>query len=233
MDTENTNSIPPSRGGPLALLLTWFSPAFPTGGFAYSQGLESAVRDGLVHDQESLTMWLSDLISIGPAWNDSVLMAEAWRQAGIGANRETLSDLADMAEAFAGSAPRHTESLGQGTAFLKAARAWPHEILDRLPDACPLPIAAGAAAGCHGVALADTVVAFLNALTTQNIQAALRLFPLGQERGVAVHAGLHPLINQAADAVSRSGLDDLGSATFRVEIAAARHETLGSRIFRS
>ena len=45
----------------LLRLLTWLSPAFPTGGFAYSQGLEWAVEAGDVTDRDSLREWLRDV----------------------------------------------------------------------------------------------------------------------------------------------------------------------------
>ena len=35
-------------------LQAWFSPAFPTGAFSYSHGMESAIHDGLITDAESL-----------------------------------------------------------------------------------------------------------------------------------------------------------------------------------
>jgi len=38
----------------LLRLLTWLSPAFPTGGFAYSHGLEWAVEAGHVRNEAQL-----------------------------------------------------------------------------------------------------------------------------------------------------------------------------------
>ncbi|HEY8290134.1 MAG TPA: urease accessory protein UreF, partial [Acetobacteraceae bacterium] len=38
-------------------LLAWLSPAFPTGAFAYSHGLEWAVEAGDVTDGETLHEW--------------------------------------------------------------------------------------------------------------------------------------------------------------------------------
>ena len=107
----------------LLRLMTWLSPAFPVGGFSYSHGLERAVEDGLVTDRESLADWLGALVEFGSGWNDAVLFAEAWRRASDGAD---FGDLAELAEALAGSLERHRETTLQGAAFLAAAAGWPH-----------------------------------------------------------------------------------------------------------
>ena len=38
-------------------LIQWLSPGFPTGGFAYSHGLEQAMADGL-RDPEAVAQWM-------------------------------------------------------------------------------------------------------------------------------------------------------------------------------
>jgi urease accessory protein len=42
----------PAGARPLLALLQLASPGLPVGGFAYSQGLEKAIEDGVVHDAE-------------------------------------------------------------------------------------------------------------------------------------------------------------------------------------
>ena len=39
-------------------LMSWLSPAFPVGAFAYSHGIEYAVEAGLVTDEATLEAWL-------------------------------------------------------------------------------------------------------------------------------------------------------------------------------
>ena len=58
----------------LLRLLTWLSPAFPTGGFAYSHGLEWAVEAGDVRDEASLTAWMEDTLRLGALWSDAILV---------------------------------------------------------------------------------------------------------------------------------------------------------------
>ena len=51
----------------LLRLLHLASPALPVGGFAYSQGLESAIHCGIVHDADSAQHWIGTLLNHGLA----------------------------------------------------------------------------------------------------------------------------------------------------------------------
>lgn len=217
-------------GRSLIRLMTWLSPAFPTGGFAYSGGLERAVHDGLVRDADDLSGWLATVSRHGAWWNDAVLLAEAWR---TGCDPVRLADVAGLAEALAGSSERHLEIMMQGEAFVIAADAWPHPVIECLGRHPPYAVAVGAVAAAHGVALEKTISAFLHALASQAVSAAIRLGVLGQRQGVGVLARLEPVILDISTEASRSTLDDLGSAAISADLAAIRHETQHSRLFRS
>ncbi|KXF78963.1 urease accessory protein UreF [Paramesorhizobium deserti] len=215
----------------LIRLLTWLSPAFPVGAFSYSHGLERAINDGLIRDRQTLAEWLTDLLSHGSGWNDAVLFAESFRQAQ--ADGGALTEVTELAEALAGSRERHMETMLQGSAFAKAAAAWPHEVLQRLGSNVPYPVAVGAVAAAHGVGVEAALAAYLHAFTSNLIQGAVRLVPLGQSDGVAVLAALEDAIIGLATRAAHSTLDDLGSAAILSDIMAMQHETQYSRVFRS
>jgi urease accessory protein len=210
-------------------LMAFLSPAFPVGGFSYSHGLECAAHDGLLPDANALRKWLADLISFGSGWNDAVLFAEAHRRSSDG----DLAELAELAEALAGSEERHRESMLQGGAFIAAARAWPHPVLNRLPADCPYCVAAGAVLGAHSVPPETALAAWLQAFSMNLVQAGIRLGVTGQQGAMAVIAALEPAIVEAARRAETSALDDLGSAALLSEIVAMKHETQASRLFRS
>lgn len=214
----------------LVRLMTWLSPAFPVGAFSYSHGLEHAVHDWLIVDAGTLADWIETLLIAGAGWNDSVLLAESWRRADAGGD---LQEIAELAEALAGSKERHMETMLQGEAFLTAAAAWPHPVLGHLPASCAYPVAVGAVAGAHGIAPADSLAAWLNAFANNLVQAAIRLSVIGQTGAVAVIAGLEDTCLRTARRAEQSTLDDLGSATMIAEITAMRHETQTTRLFRS
>ncbi|MFI0844120.1 urease accessory protein UreF [Mesorhizobium sp. IMUNJ 23232] len=217
-------------GKALLKLLAWLSPTFPVGSFSYSHGLERAVEDGLVADADDLSDWLETLLRRGSGWNDAVLFAEAWRRARGG---ESLREIADLAEALVGSRERHMESTLQGAAFLKAAGAWPAGGLSTLPGDCAYCVAVGALAGAHHVPLGDALGAFLQAFATNLVQAGIRLGVTGQQGAVTLIAGLEPTVSEVAACAENSSLDDLGACAVLSDIAAMRHETQYSRLFRS
>lgn len=214
----------------LLRLMTWLSPAFPVGAFSYSGGLEQVVADGDVGDADTLRDWLESLLAHGNLWNDAVLFAEAHRAAG---DAGRLAEVVELAEALAGSAERHRETMLQGEAFLAAAASWPHPILAGLGGAAAYPVAVGAVAAAHGVTAEAGLAAYLHAVLSNLVSVAIRCGVVGQRHGVAVLATLEARIAALAAAAARSTLDDLGSTTMRAEIASLRHETLPTRLFRS
>jgi urease accessory protein len=223
MTTENADQS-------LLRLLTWLSPAFPVGGFAYSGGLEAAVREGHVGNAADLRDWLDFALTHGPAWNDAVLLAEAWN---AGRDRARLTEAADLARALAGSAERHLESTAQGDAFTEATRPWLSHDIHGIDQDMPYCIAVGAVAAASGVALHATLVAWLHALSSQLVSAAIRLSVLGQREAVGLLQSLEPVILLAAGRAQSTTLGDLGSAAVISDILTARHENLGVRLFRS
>ena len=75
--------------------------------------------------------------------------------------------------------------------------------------------------------------AFLHALTSNWISAGARLIPLGQTDSQRVLALLEQVVVSTAKRGLDASLDDLGSATFRADLAGMRHETQYTRLFRS
>ena len=138
--------------------------------------------------------------------------------------------LNELAAAIAPSRERRTETLDQGTAFIAAAAAWQPP---PLPERVAYPVAVGALAGRHGIDEDTTTAAYLQAFITNLISAAVRLVPLGQSAGLRVLAALEPTILRVASESRAATLDDLGGCAFRSDIAAMRHETQYTRLFRS
>lgn len=227
MGTAITTTM--TEAATLARLMTWLSPAFPVGAFAYSHGLERAIHDGLIRTRSDLGEWLEALLEQGSAWNDAVLLAESWRKTSAG---DDIAGVAELAEAMSGSRERHMETTLQGGAFVDAIAAWSG---DPAGEERPVayPVAVGSAAARHGIAITDALTAYLHAFATNLVQACVRLVPLGQRDGVATLAALEPVVLRTARRAADSTLDDLGSCTIRADILSMNHETQYSRVFRS
>lgn len=226
MAITTTTTMTEDANRALLRLMSWLSPAFPVGAFAYSHGVERAVHDGLIHDRVTLNDWLHDLLKQGSTWNDAVLLAASWREA---AARRDVSEISELAEAMATTRERHMETILQGEAFANAVAAWGNEAAAPLP----YPVAVGVSAARLAVPLEATLNAWLHAFASNLIQAVVRLVPLGQRDGVAVLAALESTFLETARRAANSTLDDLGAATFRSDIMSMKHETQYSRVFRS
>ncbi|WP_338421470.1 urease accessory protein UreF [Paracoccus salsus] len=216
MTTANTPEIARLQ------LAQYLSPAFPVGGFAWSQGLEWAMDQGAV-TRSSLPAWLSDWLDHGQGWGDAVLLSLALRA------RADHAALDDLARAACMSSQRLTETLEQGAAFaanMAALTGRPHK-----PVA--LPIALGRACAALPLPAPEVIAAFLQAQAANLISAAVRFLPLGPVEGQGMLARMQPRILSRANRAAIACEADLASAAWGADIAAMHHETMTSRIFRS
>lgn len=214
----------------LQKLLTWLSPAFPVGTFAWSAGLETAIAEHVVTDSAAMANWLSGSLSHGGLRTDAILLAQAY---GASGSAGELQELAELCLALAPSAERVAELKTVGGSFIVAALAWPAPLPPDLPDTCPYPIAFGALAAAHGIGLDDALLGFLTAAVHAQVSVAVRLVPLGQTEGLRVVAALEPLAAATAEAAATATLEQIGAIAYAADIAQMRHETLESRLFRS
>ena len=238
----------------LLLLLNWMSPAFPTGSFAYSHGLEWAIEEGTVTTADDLKQWIEDVITRGSGWNDAVLFVRCWD--------DDAEDLNELALALATSKERYLETAQLGRAFQIAAsifnichpRACPGDPSINMPaiatdgtmgrrnksgddkilvDDRAYPVAAGSACFAAGIDRTHALLAFLQGFSNALVSVAVRLVPLGQTHGLEAIRDLMPVIAATAERAAKSTLADLGSITWAADIASMNHETQHSRIFRS
>ena len=227
----------PSASAALYRLMAWLSPAYPTGAFAYSSGIEWAVEAGDIRDVASLCDWLSVMIPDGGLFCDAVFFVHAHR-ATAAEDDEALHAVAELAAAFAPSKERFLETTAQGKAFLSATQAaWPCAAIERLTAVWqgPLayPVAVGVAAAGHGIAVEPALGCLLQALLANLVSAGVRLVPLGQTDGQRLLAALEPAIAATTERAMMTPLDDIGAFSFRADIASMRHETQYTRLFRS
>jgi urease accessory protein len=217
-------------------LFAWLSPAFPVGSFAYSHGLEYVVRNGDMHDANTLLSWLGDLLAHGAIRTDLILAAVAARSA-LAQDMNEFARASELALALAPSRERHLETTQQGRSFVDMVRsAWPSAALDGLFDASDeiaYPIAFGGAVAAHRLALGPSLAAYTLQFVSNLVSAVVRLGTVGQTDGQKVIASLAKPARRAAAFATRAQLDDVGAAAFRLDIASLRHETQYSRLFRS
>lgn len=204
------------------ILHTWFSPAYPVGGFSYSHGLEQAVAAGLVTGRDSLRAWTADLLSFGAGRSDAVLLCRAFRAVDPG-------PVAELAEALAASGERRLETMAQGAAFARTTSA----VWNIAVPAMAYPVALGHAARLLDLPLAPLATLFLQAFAANIVSAGVRLIPLGQTDGQRITAALLPLAAEIAAAAMAADPEDIGGVALGADLASMLHETLETRLFRS
>jgi urease accessory protein len=235
-------------------LLAWASPAFPTGAFSYSHGLETAAADGTVRDRATLQSWIAAIVTHGSGRIDADIVRDAWRAAVAGGDEEGLGEANRRGCAYRATAELALESSQQGAAFLAAYEAaWtnPHppvaeamgptlsrtagegaERSEAGEGHCHAAVF-GAAAAHAGIALGDTLTAYLQAFAANLMSAGLRLGIVGQSDGQRILAALEPVVEAGVVVSLARGTDDFGAATFAVDLASMVHETQYTRLFRS
>jgi urease accessory protein len=214
-------------------LMAWFSPAFPTGAFSYSSGLEWAVEAGDVTDEHTLRAWIEVVIREGSGFCDAVFFVHAYRAA---AQRDGahLRSVIDLVLAFAPTKEKYLETTAQGRAFYDTVRsAWPAEALDHVEGEIALPIAVALACAGHGIPEKPALACMLQAYAANLISAGVRLIPLGQTQGQRLLAQLDLMVLATAERASSTSLDDIGTIAFRADLASMHHEAQYTRLFRS
>ena len=235
--TDSENPLAPV---PFLRLQSWLSPAFPTGSYSYSHGLEWAVEAGHVHDRQSLVDWLEADLRYGSGRNEAIFFSEAWRSALDDAGTR-LVEIAELAAAFRGTSEFALESSQQAAAYLVTMRqVWPDPALDCLskilyehhvPPAVSVVLGVGSAS--LGIPLRVALPAFLQSYVANFVTAGIRLIPLGQTDGQSAIARLEESVMTTTIQAEDSTIDNLGSAAFMVDLASMAHETQYTRLFRS
>ena len=222
----------------LARLLAWLSPAYPTGAFSYSHGLEMAVEEGAVTSRADLVAYAEAALAHGAGAVDGGLLALAWRAATAG-DDAALDDIAELACAWRGTAELALEAMQPGAAFVQVtAAAWPaprfSTFAARHPGRLTHAVAFGAAAACHGIGLREACFGWLAGFVANLVSAGVRLVPLGQTDGQVATAALLPALEAATEAaLALRDAEELGSATPVIDLFSLRHETQYTRLFRS
>jgi urease accessory protein len=227
---------------PLALLRlqAWLSPAFPTGSYSYSHGLEWAVDAGHIHDRESLVDWLDADLCYGSGRNEAIFFNEASRCAAED-HRAKLFEVAELAAAFRGTSEFALESSQQAAACLATLRkVWPDGVLDWLSEILSernvppaLAVVLGVRSARQGIPASMALPAFLQSYIANLVTAGVRLIPLGQTDGQLAIAELEKSVLAASAQAREATIDELGSAAFMVDLASMAHETQYTRLFRS
>jgi urease accessory protein len=214
----------------LLAVLQLASPTLPVGGFAYSQGLEAAAADGTVHDAASAGRWIEDALTLSlarleaPLWLRACAACEGGDAAAL---RHWNAEILAARE----TAELRAESLQMGASLLRVLPA----LGLPAPPVAPLAYASAFAWACAatGVPREEGLAVYLWTWAENQVLAALKSLPIGQQAGQALLVRLRPAIAQAVATAAALDDADIGSCALGLTLASQRHETQYSRLFRS
>ena len=215
-------------------LMRLTSPSLPIGAFAYSQGLEFACDQGWVHDQDSTRDWIGGLLRNTQACLDVPVLSrlfDAWDMGSKGkAEYWSRFLLASRESRELRSEDRH---LGNALfRLLVDLKVWQGEGIMNVPWAT-YAAAFSFAAVQWNISKTDACIGYLWAWCENQVNAAVRLVPLGQTAGQRLVSSLVPEIPILVRKGLELGDEDIGGTSVGLGIASANHEIQYSRLFRS
>lgn len=218
------------------LQLMWLaSPSLPIGGFAYSDGLESAVNSGMVTNFTQTKKWLTDQLHLTLARADLPLLAHAitaWRNQDF----KIIEELNHWFLMTRESSEARAQTIQMGYSFVE----WLKNQEDALTDYVWLnsikptyPIAFALAISKTNASLQDCLTSFAFAWSENMVQAAMKAIPLGQLSGQKVLQQLCQEIPLVVASALNIPYGKWISFTPMLAILFSQHENQYSRLFRS
>ena len=221
----------------LTALLHLASPALPIGAFSYSQGLESAIEHGLIHDGDSAREWIASGLTNVLARGELPFLAHQmtrWRDhdaAGLAAADEEF-----LASRESSELRRETQQMGWSLAQLCTQLEWGDaERLATLNAIKPIsqPTAFAFAAYANDAATDAALAAYAFSWVENQAAAALKAVPLGQIAGQRIIVALRVAIDTAVEKALDTSPGEINTFAPQLGILSARHESQYSRLFRS
>ena len=227
--------------GTLSLLkgLRFVDSFFPSGGYAFSSGLEAAVQGGAVRNAEELSRYVIESLTTGMGEREAVAVGMA-HDAFVSGILEIAfkADLELEAMKLGRESRTASRQMGRQVIRLAAEQHDRRRLIGNYLAAVEAEQTPGHLAVSLGLTLAaagwskdDTIAAFLYQAATGFVAAAMKLMPIGQREGQRLLEGWIEVIERVSQQAAHQR--ELRSWSPVQDIYAMRHSRLESRLFRS
>jgi len=212
---------------------------FPSGGYAFSSGLEAAVQGGAVRNAEELSCYVVELLMTGIGEREAVAVGLA-HDASVSGSLEIAFKADRELEAMKLGRESRTASrqMGRQMIRLAASQQGRHPLIEDYRASIEAERTPGHLAVSFGLTLAaagwskeDTIAAFLYQTATGFVSAAMKLLPIGQREGQRLLENWIEVIERVSHNAANQRM--LQSWSPVQDIYAMRHSRLESRLFRS
>ncbi|WP_155300125.1 urease accessory protein UreF [Deinococcus kurensis] len=212
----------------LLRLLQLSDSAFPTGAYAFSDGLETLTQRGEVRTADDLTAFLRGQLTHGWGAQDAPACALAW-----GADPATLAEVDDLLDDLKLVAGPRAASTRVGANLRRAAtHLWP-ERAAALPATRHHATTFGALGYALGAARTETVTAFVSGWLLGRATSATRLMKLGGLDAQRCAAQCEAAAQRCLQAALHASPDDLGGFSPLLDLAAHEQAALDQRLFQT
>lgn len=219
----------------LLCLLQLASPALPVGAYSYSEGLETLVENGIIHNQVSLKHWLEAELRYGAIRLEAGVMVRAYQSARSG-DLKTLLYWNHWLSAIRETEELRASSWQMGRSLIQLVSSLQPQIqsiAEAVGSPCNYAIAFGIAIAYWEINLKAALLGYLHTWATHMMTVGVKLIPLGQTAGQELLFKLQPLLNIAAAEVLTLEDDELSCCSWGLSLASMAHETQYTRLFRS
>lgn len=212
---------------------------FPSGGYAYSSGLEAAVQGGLIKTADDFSRFVLESLTSGVGEREAVAAGLA-HDAFVSGTLDLAVQADDELDAMkSGREGRFaSRQMGRQVIRLAAEQQGHHPLIgeygaaveaDQVPG--HFAVAMGLTLAAAGWAKADSIAAFLYQAATGYVAAAMKLLPIGQREGQRLLDGWIEVIERVSRQAAQQR--EMRSWSPVQDIYAMRHSRLESRLFRS
>ena len=212
---------------------------FPSGGYAFSSGLEAAVQGGAVRNAEELSRYVVESLTTGIGEREAVAVGLAHDACISGSLEIALKADRELEAMKLGRESRAaSRQMGRQVIRLAANQQARHPLIEDYLAAVEaeqtpghLPLSFGLTLAAAGWSKEDTIAAFLYQAATGFVAAAMKLMPIGQREGQRLLESWLEVIERVSHNATHQRV--LQSWSPVQDIYAMRHSRLESRLFRS
>jgi urease accessory protein len=216
----------------LLRLLQFASPALPIGGYSYSQGLETAIDEGLVTDADSARAWLARCLDeVMACWDGPLL----WRLLKAFEARDGVA-IAEWSACFLAArdtAELRAETVQMGYSLARLIAELGVADVTALGDDVSLPAAYACAVDALAIPHEDALLAMLFSWLENQVLVCVKSVPLGQVAGQRLLLSLHADVARAGERARTVPDAALSNWSPGLSMLSMRHEVQHGRLYRS
>lgn len=213
----------------LLSLLTLSSTALPIGAYCYSQGVESAIDRGLIHDEASSIAYFEEVLEMLLVRFELPVLKRLMQYSDDEVNFTYWAN-------FYRASRESKELLAESKQLAFSLNAWIRDVLKqpvKVKKQLGFVPAYGSLCGTLGLNQTEVLTAYTFTVLENQVLAAVKTVPLGQMSGQRILWHLHALIPEAIARALELQDTEISSALPQYAMLSMHHETQYSRLFRS